>query len=214
METGTAPEMRYCGECGRPSPIDELAHFGDHLVCQDCKNSYAQKLREGVTPAGAGATQFEYGGFWIRALASILDSMILAVANYILQLVVWRPLLPSSQIHPGVPPVEILRAMWGAAGIAALVNMAINCCYEAFFVAKLGATPGKMALGLKVVRPDGGPVDLGRAFGRYFAKILSTMILGIGYIMAGFDSEKRALHDMICGTRVVKLSETISLSLS
>jgi uncharacterized RDD family membrane protein YckC len=208
------PEIRYCGECGRPSSTDELAHFGGHLVCQDCKNSYAQKLREGVTPAGAGATQFEYGGFWIRVLASILDSMILLVANYILQLLVWRQLLPRSEIQPSVAPAEILRAMWGAAGIAALVNMAINCCYEAFFVAKLGATPGKMALGLKVVRPDGGPVDLGRAFGRYFAKFLSAMILGIGYIIVAFDSEKRGLHDMICGTRVVKRSETASLSLS
>jgi uncharacterized RDD family membrane protein YckC len=208
------PEIRYCGECGRPSSPDELAHFGDHLVCQACKDSYAQKLREGVRPAGFGAGQLEYAGFWIRVLASILDSMILAVANYVLQLVVWRQLLPNAEIRPGTPPMEMLRAMLGTAGIAALVNMAINCCYEAFFVARLGATPGKMALGLKVVRPDGGPVDLGRAFGRYFAKILSAMILGIGYIMVAFDSEKRGLHDMICGTRVVKRSQNGSLGLS
>jgi uncharacterized RDD family membrane protein YckC len=48
-------------------------------------------------------------------------------------------------------------------------------------------------------------VDLGRAFGRYFAKILSAIILGIGYIMVGFDSEKRGLHDMICDTRVIRV---------
>jgi uncharacterized RDD family membrane protein YckC len=208
------PEIRYCGECGRPSSPDELAHFGDHLVCQNCKNAYAQKLREGVAPAVFGAPQLEYAGFWIRVLASILDSMILAVANLILQLVVWRPLLPAYQMQPGMQPAEMLRTMFGAVGIASLVNMAINCCYEAFFVARLGATPGKMALGLKVVRPDGGPVELGRAFGRYFAKILSAMMLCIGYIMVGFDSEKRGLHDMICGTRVIKRSESTSLGLS
>ncbi len=206
------PEIRYCGECGRPSSTDELAHFGDHLVCQDCKNGYAQKLREGVTPAPFGTPQFEYGGFWIRVLASILDSIILMVANYVLQVLVWRPLLPASPIQPGMQPAEILRAVWGAAGIATLVNMAISCCYEAFFVARLGATPGKMALGLKVVRPDGRPVDLGRAFGRHFAKMLSVMILCIGYIMVAFDSEKRGLHDMICDTRVVKRSENVSLN--
>jgi uncharacterized RDD family membrane protein YckC len=61
-----------------------------------------------------------------------------------------------------------------------------------------------MALDLKVVRPDGGPISLGRAVGRYFAKIVSGIILMIGYIMAGFDSEKRALHDMMCDTRVIK----------
>jgi uncharacterized RDD family membrane protein YckC len=208
------PEIRYCGECGRPSSPDELAHFGDHLVCQDCKNRYAQKLREGVAPAPFGAPQFQYAGFWIRVLASILDTMILMVVSYILQLAVWRPLLPASQVQPGMPPAEALRMILGAAGIASLVNMAIGCCYEAFFVARLGATPGKMALGLKVVRPDGGPVDLGRAFGRYFAKFLSAMILGIGYLMVAFDSEKRGLHDMICGTRVIKRSETASMNLS
>jgi uncharacterized RDD family membrane protein YckC len=60
-----------------------------------------------------------------------------------------------------------------------------------------------MALGLKVIRPGGGPVSLGRAIGRYFAKMLSTVILGIGYIMIGFDSKKRGMHDMICDTRVI-----------
>jgi uncharacterized RDD family membrane protein YckC len=48
---------------------------------------------------------------------------------------------------------------------------------------------------------------LGRAVGRYFAKIVSGIILMIGYIMAGFDSEKRALHDMMCDTRVIKVSK-------
>jgi uncharacterized RDD family membrane protein YckC len=55
-----------------------------------------------------------------------------------------------------------------------------------------------------VVRPDGGPVHLGRAVGRYFAKWLSSLTLCIGYIIAGFDAEKRAMHDMIVDTRVVK----------
>jgi uncharacterized RDD family membrane protein YckC len=64
-----------------------------------------------------------------------------------------------------------------------------------------------MALDLKVVRSDGGPVSLGRAVGRYFAKILSGVILLIGYIMAGFDAQKRALHDMLCDTRVIKVGK-------
>ena len=76
--------------------------------------------------------------------------------------------------------------------------------YEGLFVYKLGATPGKMVLGLRVVRPDGGPVSLGRAVGRYFAKMLSAIIMLIGFIMAGFDREKRALHDMLVDTRVIK----------
>jgi uncharacterized RDD family membrane protein YckC len=61
-----------------------------------------------------------------------------------------------------------------------------------------------MVIGVKVLRPDGSPVSLGRAYGRYFAKFISALTLLIGFIMAGFDSQKRALHDMICDTRVVK----------
>ena len=58
---------------------------------------------------------------------------------------------------------------------------------------------------LKIVRPDGAPITYLRAFGRYFAEILSTLILFIGFMMAGWDEEKRALHDRICDTRVIRL---------
>ncbi len=61
-----------------------------------------------------------------------------------------------------------------------------------------------MALGLKVITADGDKVSYLKAFGRYFAEIVSGIILCIGYIMAAFDDEKRTLHDRICNTRVVK----------
>jgi uncharacterized RDD family membrane protein YckC len=56
-----------------------------------------------------------------------------------------------------------------------------------------------------VITADGEPITYWRAFGRYFGKLLSGIILGIGYLMAAFDEEKRALHDRICHTRVVKV---------
>ena len=61
-----------------------------------------------------------------------------------------------------------------------------------------------MALGLKLVRADGASLTVGRIIGRFFAEMLSWIILFIGYIMAGFDEQKRALHDRICDTRVIK----------
>ena len=94
--------------------------------------------------------------------------------------------------------------MLGMIGLLSVFSVVIGCTYETFFLVKFGATPGKMALGVKVVRPDGSGLTVGRAIGRYFAKMLSGMILYIGYIMAGFDSQKKALHDMICDTRVVR----------
>lgn len=197
-----APETRYCSECGRATAPDELAQFGDRMVCAYCKQNYAQKLREGVAPVTAVA----YAGFWIRVVAAIIDFIILGIVQGIIQWGIIGPrFFRADRFEPGMRPEEFLAPMMGLMGTAWLISTALHACYEAFFVNKMGATPGKMALGLKVVRPNGGPVDLGRAFGRYFAKILSGIILCIGYIMVAFDAEKRGLHDMICDTRVVKV---------
>jgi uncharacterized RDD family membrane protein YckC len=66
------------------------------------------------------------------------------------------------------------------------------------------ATLGKMALGIVVTDLDGNRIGFGRATGRYFAKILSALILLIGFIMAAFTQKKQGLHDIIAGTLVVK----------
>jgi uncharacterized RDD family membrane protein YckC len=89
-------------------------------------------------------------------------------------------------------------------GVTMLINLSMSLLYSWFFLSRDGATPGKMALGLKVVRADGSKLSTGRIIGRFFSELLSSLLLCIGYIMAGFDEEKRALHDRICDTRVIK----------
>jgi uncharacterized RDD family membrane protein YckC len=200
------PEYSYCSECGQPATPEELARFGDRLICPNCKNAYAQKLREGVAPVG----YVQYGGFWLRFVAVIVDGIILAIPQGILQMLLLGGLgmsMAHMEPNPGAPPAEVLAAlgpMFGILGISWIVSLAIGCTYETFFIVKFAATPGKMAVGVKVLRPDGSKLSVGRAIGRYFAKMLSGMIIGIGYIMAGFDAQKRALHDMICDTLVTK----------
>ena len=88
--------------------------------------------------------------------------------------------------------------------IQVILSVALYSGYDTFFVGKYAATPGKMALGLMVVRSDGSRLTYWRAFARFWAEILSRITIGIGYIIAGFDDEKRTLHDHICDTRVVK----------
>jgi uncharacterized RDD family membrane protein YckC len=204
MSSPYGPGTLFCAECGRPSTAEELARFGDMLVCPACKNGYAQKLREGVAPAAATM----YAGFWIRFLAWLIDAIILMVIGSIIQFAVLGSFVTIPTVQPGADPAAAtaaLAGMMGMIGIAYLINLLIACTYEAGFVSSsLSATPGKLALGLKVLRPDGSRLTLGRAIGRYFGKILSGLILGIGYIIAGFDAQKRGLHDMICDTRVVK----------
>ena len=195
--TGTV----FCSECGRPSTADELARFGDRLVCPMCKESYAQKLREGVAPASTS----RYAGFWIRMLAWLIDTIILMVVASVVQFAFLGSYITVPNLQPGGDPTAALAGMMGMIGIVYLVNMVIGCSYEAGFVSSsLSATPGKLAVGLKVLRPDGSRVSLGRAVGRYFAKVLSGLILGIGYLIIAFDAEKRGLHDMICDTRVIQ----------
>ncbi len=65
------------------------------------------------------------------------------------------------------------------------------------------ATAGKMAIGIIVTDLQGNRISFGRATGRYFAKIVSAIIIFIGYIMAGFTQKKQALHDMISGCLVI-----------
>jgi uncharacterized RDD family membrane protein YckC len=198
-----SPETLYCAECGRPSSADELARFGDLLICPDCKNSYAQKLREGVAPASS----VRWGGFWIRVGAFLIDLIILFVAQYVIDLSLRGSLIPTyPQPQPG--DIGALMAMLPALGITTLINVVVGALYEGLFVARVGATPGKMVAGLKVVRPDGSLIGLGRSFGRYFVKFFEWVIVffgWIGFVIAGFDAQKRALHDMICDTRVIRV---------
>jgi uncharacterized RDD family membrane protein YckC len=65
-------------------------------------------------------------------------------------------------------------------------------------------TLGKIACGLKVTDTRGRRISFGRATGRYFAKILSGLTLGIGYLMVGWTRQKRGLHDFVAGTLVVR----------
>jgi uncharacterized RDD family membrane protein YckC len=84
-----------------------------------------------------------------------------------------------------------------------LLNFAIRLGYNTFFIGKYAATPGKMAVGLKTIMADGSSVTYARALGRAAAEIINYFTCLIGYVIAGFDSEKRALHDHICATRVI-----------
>ncbi len=190
-------DVRYCSECGRAVPASQLTSFGDVSVCTQCQPAYSQRM--------AGPRHF--GGFWMRFLAIIIDAIIIGVVSAIIRI----PLgLAGLGIGVGLgrnpDPAQALAALpaiMSLIGMSFLIQMALSLAYDVYFLTTKGATPGKMALGLKVTRADGGPISAGLAIGRYFAKILSSVTLCIGFIIAGFDREKRSLHDHICGTRVV-----------
>lgn len=183
VPSGAAPSAP-CVECGRIFPVDEMVSYEGRFICAQCKPIFFQKVKEGVLVPGTRV----YGGFWIRFAAVFIDGIILQIVGFLMGRFVGG-LTGGGQTAANI-----------ATGLAVLLGIA----YEVYFIGSIGATPGKMALKLKVIRADGAPVGYGLALGRYFAKILSALILLIGYIMAGFDEQKRALHDRICDTRVVR----------
>jgi uncharacterized RDD family membrane protein YckC len=192
-----------CFRCKRLSSPDLSVQYGSFSLCQDCKDIFFQQIREGLSPETSGI----YGGFWMRAGAYLIDQIALFLVRLPFELalrafVFWNTFAASPGGSAQSP--WLIRGVLIAYGLYFIFALAISLGYSVFFVGRYGATPGKMALKLRIVRSDLSKVSYLRALGRYFAQGLSGMLLYIGYIMAGFDSEKRALHDYLCDTRVIK----------
>ena len=177
---------------------------------------YLAELGEGahVSPAvmfeGASApssviaanADLRAAGFWIRALALIIDTVVIAVAQAVLYVVGSMVFGSRSSIV-----IRVAAQAFGATLVAV---------YPVFFHWRWGQTLGKMAVDIRVVtcRPtatspgwltDGGSLTIGCAALRQLASVLSSAMLGIGYLMVGFRRDRRALHDLIAGTRVERL---------
>jgi uncharacterized RDD family membrane protein YckC len=204
VKTGAPPSIPaesqrgFCTECGNPYPDSDLLEYGVSRVCANCKGTFLQRIKQGIPLPYTR----RYAGFWIRFLAVCIDRLILGVVGSIVYLSLGSgPFSRASRISDPTNFGPIVAALFGAAFFSTL---AIEIAYYTYFVAQHGATPGKMALNLKVIRAsDGQNPSVGVAVGRFFCYWLDSLTLAIGYIIAGFDSEKRALHDYICGTRVV-----------
>jgi uncharacterized RDD family membrane protein YckC len=177
-----------CVECGGAFAPDQVIRHGNVYICAACKPVFLQKLKEGVALPGT----LNYAGFGIRFGAKFLDGILLYVVTLPLTLAIQG--LPGSTPNPA-------RSL-----ITFPISLAVALTYYTLFVGKYGATPGKMATKLRIVNPDGSKVSYGKALGRYFAAeyISGCFTLCIGYLMVLWDDEKRALHDRICSTRVIR----------
>jgi uncharacterized RDD family membrane protein YckC/Tfp pilus assembly major pilin PilA len=122
-----------------------------------------------------------YAGFWRRAAASFLDGFVLLIPN-----------------------IALAFALRSSPGLQFLAQLVLGALYYGLMHSSEGqATVGKRAFGIKVTDLEGERIGLARAIGRYFGVWLSTILLGIGLLMAAFTGRKQALHDMLCGTLVV-----------
>jgi uncharacterized RDD family membrane protein YckC len=186
------PNEAVCAECGGVFARQEMIAYGNLHVCARCKPAFMQKLAEG---AQLNTGELRYAGFWIRVGAKMVDGLILSLVFIPLFIFVVVRGANSQSFASGQFQIFVNFVQLGF--------FALNIAYGIFFLGKYGATPGKMACKLKVVTAEGLPISYGRAAGRAFAEILSGLICYIGYIIVGFDGQKRALHDHICNTRVI-----------
>lgn len=156
----------------------------------------------GQPPYGGGYGQPRYNynvavfaGFWRRFVALIIDGVVTSIATSIIRYGILGAILRNT---------SSLGVAATASAVYLLVQVVIGWLYYSFMESsKHQATLGKMALGIVVTDLYGERISFARATGRYFAKYLSSAILCIGYIMAGFTEKKQALHDMIAGTLVI-----------
>ncbi|HKW33239.1 MAG TPA: RDD family protein [Candidatus Acidoferrum sp.] len=195
----------YCSKCG--ALMADSAMF-----CAACGQAFSTAAAM-VRPMNAQAIavpHVEYGGFWLRFLAYLIDGAVIVLGVCVLAI----PLFfltglgaSLSEIHPeedwNENGVWVLIAVLFLFGAASLV---VTWLYHALMESsEWQATVGKKALGLVVTDMDGRRVSFWRATGRHFAKIVTNMVPAfIGYIMAGFTDRKQALHDMIAGCLILQ----------
>lgn len=126
-----------------------------------------------------------YIGFWRRFLAVVVDSIILGLITNILWWVILDKFINLQTFYGLIVLIGVLYSVW-------------------FESSTYQATPGKMAIGAKVVGYNGQRISFGLAFLRYVGKIISTLIIFIGYFMVAFTAKKQGLHDYLAKTLVIK----------
>jgi uncharacterized RDD family membrane protein YckC len=183
--------MGICPSCGKSNAVH--ARF-----CQSCGTALSGDAPEQQPPSAQEERreqpreepryipdQSEYGGFWERVVAAVIDGLVVFVATGI---------VTAAAI--GFPPFGFP------------LGVITGWLYESLLTAsEKQATLGKMAMGLVVTDENRQRLTFARATGRHFAKYLSLLTLGIGYIMVAFTDRRQGLHDLVAATLVVRNSK-------
>jgi len=167
-----------CKVCGRDNPAE--ARF-----CGNCGATLVVGVEPPAAapsrPAAPPAVAAEYAGFWIRFAAAIIDAVVVGLVSFVLSFFVY--LLPFT-----------IFVVW----LSGLL-------YYWLFIGLKGQTLGKMAVGIKVVNAQGDIPGLGvAALREILGKLISGIVLCLGFLWIAFDDKKQGWHDKIASTYVVK----------
>lgn len=195
-------ETIFCSRCGQSMQADAI-------FCQKCGTPVRPAPPPGAIPEAipvvpAFASVQRYGGFWIRVLVYIVDRIVMGII--FTPVLIFFGLRLATQLH-GIAPndPDQLGPIFHFVGNVGPIALIVQWLYEALLTSSAWqGTVGKHILDLKVTDEQGNRISFERATGRYFAKIISSLTLGIGYLMVAFTERKQGLHDLIAHTLVMK----------
>ena len=177
--------VQLCTGCRQPFCADCMIPIEGRLYCGECK-------RERILDVLSGVDSFSirFAGGWKRFGAMLVDGVIVNTPMYALMIfLAWRS--PESPLNSYI----------------SIPFMFIYFIYEGLMTQfRNGQTLGRMALKIRIVRPDGSPISSKQAWGRAALRLVLGCLSFVDYLFFFFTKEKTTLHDMMAGTRVVDAS--------
>lgn len=187
--TQNTQEARFCLNCGQPlsEPRAAVQPAGLRAAVESSVDGSTGRLMPNQPPSGV-----QHAGFWIRALAWLVDALLMNVA------------LTGLLVTAGFTPEEIYSTKRPQAAVV-IIGIVAHWLYQSLLESSTWqSTVGKKLLGLRVVNTEGSRIGFGRATARHFSMFISSFILGIGFIMVAFTKRKQGLHDKLAGTLVIR----------
>ena len=202
--TQLADDAAFCTNCGQSTQRSPSAAYPSPaapppLQPQPVEQQPAPPVWQ--TPQ-VSRPPMAYAGFWLRFVAYIIDAMILGIVGIGAFFPLFRANLHAfTAENPWEVYTNFSRPIFAIRLLALMLSWIYYASMES---STWQATLGKKILGLRVTDLAGNRISFARASGRFFGKILSGMILGIGFLMAGFTARKQALHDILAGCLVLR----------
>jgi uncharacterized RDD family membrane protein YckC len=140
-----------------------------------------------------------YAGCFRRAVAALVDAPLSLVLIVPAMVLAYLTAMLGGTVGRELTFEVRLLAVGAALGAGGAVSLA----YHVLYCGQGGQTPGKMLMGVRVVRRDGGEIGYGRAFLRWLGYYIALLPFGLGLIMVLLHPHRRGIHDLLAGTSVV-----------
>lgn len=181
-----------CSQCGAVMPASQLVNLGSAQLCPQCQTARAR-----VVAAGWGGGPVEYANPFLRFGAFLLDGLIadavLLIVAFVVIFIARTFFSENKALVAGAVLFIGVFALWW------LLN------YFVTRIAHEGQTLAMKWLRVRVTAAAGGGIGWWHALGRFLViGLINNFTLGLGHLVALFDKQKRSLHDIICGTVVIK----------